>query len=172
MDQPIPSGWISQAEFSDAVKALPLVSIDLVVVNSSCEMLLGRRVNRPAQGCWFTPGCRVRKNETLECVLQRVWQEELGQTSTLNAPLLLGAWEHIYPDSAFDERISTHYVNLPHLVLLSNQTAWDWQLVPSDQHDQWRWMALSQVTNNASVHAYVRPYALEASRHLEKSFNI
>lgn len=57
--------WLSGDTFRMVVASAPLVSIDLVVENSAGELLLGERLNRPAQGFWFVPGGRVQKNETL-----------------------------------------------------------------------------------------------------------
>ena len=55
--------WLQQEEFARAVAALPLVSVDLLVVNPGGQLLLGQRRNAPARAWWFTPGGRVRKNE-------------------------------------------------------------------------------------------------------------
>lgn len=173
MEQPTPTGWISEIDFTQAVNALPLVSVDLVVVNAANEVLLGKRLNRPAQGWWFTPGARVRKNEMLQAALQRVWQQELGQRPPMPEVQLLGAWDHLYSDSAFDANVSTHYVNLPHLLRLASQTsgsnAWDGGLLPSDQHGQWVWMPLAQAATDTHVHTYVRPYASAVLQRLEGS---
>ena len=70
--------WLDEGEFVSAVNALPLVSVDLVVLNATGQMLLGLRRNAPARGWWFTPGGRVRKNEPFEECLQRVAMTELG----------------------------------------------------------------------------------------------
>jgi len=66
--------WLSEAVFSTACAALPLVSIDLIVIrqgDQGRELQLGLRNNRPVQGWWFTPGGRIRKNEPLASALQR-----------------------------------------------------------------------------------------------------
>ncbi|HVL76288.1 MAG TPA: NUDIX domain-containing protein, partial [Noviherbaspirillum sp.] len=52
--------------FGRIVAATPLVSIDLVLTNERGQVLLGYRSNRPAQHCWFVPGGRIRKDESLE----------------------------------------------------------------------------------------------------------
>ena len=110
--------WLSADTFTDACSALPLVSIDLMVTRPGCEgeeLLLGLRNNRPAQGWWFTPGGRIRKNEALHEAMQRIAASELNlQHTCLSGATLLGAWDHFYPDSAFSPAVSTHYVNLAH----------------------------------------------------------
>ena len=154
-----PIGWVSEDDFSQAVAALPLVSIDLLVVNDKQELLLGLRRNRPAQGWWFSPGARIRKGEALKLALSRVWLEELGQSQPMPAVQLMGAWDHMYADSAYSDQVPTHYVNLPHLVLLPIDTVLTPEGLPQDQHSQWQWMPLEQAATDAHVHAYVQAYA-------------
>jgi hypothetical protein len=55
--------------FLDVVARTPLVAVDLVLVRGGSEVLLGLRNNRPAQGFWFVPGGRIRKNEPLHTAL-------------------------------------------------------------------------------------------------------
>ena len=49
-------------KFEVVVESTPLVSIDLVVRAPDKKILLGKRVNRPAQGYWFVPGGRILKD--------------------------------------------------------------------------------------------------------------
>lgn len=153
---------LPMAEFSAACAALPLVSIDLVVTNPDGNLLLGLRNNAPARGWWFTPGGRIRKNEPLADAKRRVAHDELGlPAAALARAIPMGAWDHFYPDSAFDPRVSTHYVNLPLWLALTRAEAQALALPqgPGEQHAQWQWLALDQAASDASVHAYVRVYA-------------
>lgn len=121
------AGWLQDSDFISAVGALPLVSVDLVVVNAMGQLLLGQRRNAPARGWWFTPGGRVRKNEAFASCMQRVAASELGvQADDLQGARLMGVWDHFYEDSAFSSEVSTHYVNLPHVLRLS--VRWTWVL--------------------------------------------
>ncbi len=47
--------------FLKVIDAAPLVTIDLIIRNPKSDVLLGKRLNRPAQGFWFVPGGRIRK---------------------------------------------------------------------------------------------------------------
>jgi colanic acid biosynthesis protein WcaH len=154
--------WLSQETFSRACAALPLVSIDLMVTRPGAdgrELLLGLRNNRPAQGWWFTPGGRIRKNESLATALRRIAGEETGlNPGCLNRAQLLGAWDHFYPDSAFDPAVSTHYVNLPHSLHLTEDESRAVQ-PPSGrglQHQAWMWIPVAQASIDERVHEYVR----------------
>jgi colanic acid biosynthesis protein WcaH len=164
------AGWLEDADFSQAVQALPLVSVDLVVVNPLGEMLLGRRRNAPARNWWFTPGARVRKNEAFAQVLQRVISSELGSINTpiRGQPQLMGVWDHFYGDSAFSSQVGTHYVNLPHVLRLNQML--DVHALPRDQHSQWRWQAPSMAASEQDVHPYVRVYAQWLLDHAQDSW--
>ena len=163
---PFVSPWLSPEQFSLACAALPLVSLDFCLTRpgvASLELLLGLRHNRPAQGWWFTPGGRIRKNELLACASARIALGELGLPDTsLPRARLMGAWDHCYPDSAFDPAVSTHYVNLPHWLPLSQAEADALTQLPQgpdQQHARWQWLPLDQAAQHESVHPYVRVYA-------------
>ncbi|MCB1286515.1 NUDIX domain-containing protein [Mycolicibacterium sp.] len=148
-------GWLSEADFTRAVEALPLVSVDWIVLNPAGQMLLGLRRRTPARDWWFTPGGRVRKNEALPDALARVGRDELGLPEDLVAGArLLGAWDHFYPDSGYSDVVSTHYVNLPHLVRLDHSP--DPDTLPTDQHRQWRWQNAAEAAVADDVHPYAR----------------
>ena len=85
--------------FVELIRALPLVSVDLVLVRDGREVLLGLRNNRPAQGWWFVPGGRILKNEKRADALTRVAARELG-IADIHAlkPAFLGPFEHFYAD--------------------------------------------------------------------------
>lgn len=153
---------LSQEVFSNAVNALPLVSVDFCLTDAAGRLLLGRRNNAPAKGWWFTPGGRIRKNEALREALSRVADEELGlPPAALSRAVLMGAWDHFYSDSAFAADISTHYVNLPHRLPLSESEISALRLPQGagQQHACWQWLPLSQAAQEASVHPYVQVYA-------------
>jgi colanic acid biosynthesis protein WcaH len=158
------SGWLAPETFSMACAALPLVSIDLVIFRQAesgaqPELLLGRRRNRPVQGWWFTPGGRIRKNEAIGQAMQRVAIEEVGLApEILRDAQLLGAWDHFYPDSAFDPSVSTHYVNLAYLVQVSGEVVVSLALSTDQaaQHSAWRWFSLEEALDEPGVHENVR----------------
>ena len=150
------------ALFAQACAILPLVSIDWVLTNASCQLLLGKRNNAPARDYWFTPGGRIRKGEPLSSAKFRIAKEELGlSVEVLDRAILMGAWDHFYSNSAFDSSVSTHYVNLPHWVQISEVDKLD-LVLPSgatEQHSAWQWFDLTDASGSDVVHPYVRVYA-------------
>ena len=48
--------FLDDSTFATVVASTPLFAIDLAVVDENDELLLGKRLNRPAQGYWFVSG--------------------------------------------------------------------------------------------------------------------
>lgn len=142
--------------FKTIIENTPLVSIDLCLI---CEdkILLGKRNNEPLKGVWFTPGGRIYKNEIWQDALLRIAEAELGLCNiAVDDFVLMGVWDHLYSNSALDQKISTHYVNLPHYIEFISEP----QITLNYQHDEFKWLDLLVVSNNKKFHTYVRNYAL------------
>ncbi|MCH7376425.1 GDP-mannose mannosyl hydrolase [Aeromonas sp. MR19] len=152
-----PNHWLDKAQFQQIVAATPLISIDLIVRNQQRLVLLGRRLNRPAQGFWFVPGGRVRKDERLDTAFMRLTQEELGGAISRGSASFLGPYEHFYADNFSGEDFSTHYI------VLGYELAWQGQqdALPVSQHDQYRWFAVDELLQDPSVHQHTKDYFLE-----------
>ncbi|MNZ89709.1 GDP-mannose mannosyl hydrolase [compost metagenome] len=150
--------WLTDETFCTVVAATPLVSIALVVENVAGDLLLGQRLNRPAQGYWFVPGGRIQKNESLDAAFRRLTLGELGLAFERRQARLLDVYEHFYADSVFGERGAnpdTHYVVLGyHLRLPAGVTL----APPTEQHDGYRWWPMAEMQASADVHANSRAY--------------
>lgn len=150
--------YLSSDIFRAASNALPLVSIDLLAYNGQGQVLVGLRKNKPAQGCWFVPGGRIRKNETLDDAFTRLMQEELGTALLRSQAKLLGVYEHFYDDSVFGEvdvGKTTHYVVLGYSLSLDVDA---WGSLPEQQHMAYRWMSPDELLAADDVHAYTKAY--------------
>jgi colanic acid biosynthesis protein WcaH len=141
--------------FKAVVTNAPLVSIDLCLVFQG-KLLLGKRFNNPLQGCWFTPGGRIYKNEEFRTALYRIALAELGlRKIDMSAFCLMGVWDHFYNNSVFDDKTSTHYVNLPHFARFDTKP-----MVTADfQHDRFEWFDLNEVADGGVFHKYIQNYA-------------
>ena len=95
--------------FEKVISSTPLISIDLLVKKDS-KILLGKRINKPAQDYFFSIGGRVYKNETINSAMIRIAKIELNIEFKL-MPTFIGVFEHFYDDSIYQD-VSTHYVNL------------------------------------------------------------
>lgn len=144
------------------VDRAPLVSVDLVVIRDSREILLGLRNNRPAQGFWFVPGGRIFKNERIGAALIRVADAELGLGGDIGGGMLrprqIGSFEHFYPDCFAGEcGVSTHYVVLGHRLDVPGE----FELPLADaQHAEFRWWPIEEALDSAEVHRFSKDYLL------------
>ena len=152
--------FLRQEDFATVVRSTPLVSLDLIVENAQGEFLLGKRLNRPAQGFWFAPGGRIRKGERLDEAFARIAREELGLALARAEARLLAVDEHFYEDSVFapaGEGPTTHYVVLVH--------GYDWRggelpnTAALGQHDALRWWPVEALAADPGVHPHTRAYA-------------
>lgn len=147
---------LDRQTFRTVVESTPLVSIDLIA-KSQNTILLGKRVNKPAKGYFFTTGGIVRKNESFKDAIKRLAQAELG-IKLHDEPKYIGVFEHFYEDGVF-EGVSTHYVNHGYIVELDNKLT----SIPKDQHSEYRWFEIEELLKSDEVHHYVKDYFKDRS---------
>ena len=136
--------------FKTVVDSTPLVSIDILLKKDN-KVLLGRRVNKPAQGYFFSIGGRINKNETIDNAMARVALNEIN-IDLKSTPEFIGVFEHFYNDIMY-ENVSTHYVNL----------AYEYEVeeipnLPTEQHSEYQWFSVEELLNSDQVHLYVKDY--------------
>jgi colanic acid biosynthesis protein WcaH len=153
---------LDRETFKAIVDATPLVSIDLLVRNAQGQILVGKRVNRPAQGFWFVPGGRILKNERLAEAFSRLTEAELGLKLDIKNARYLGLYEHFYDDSIFTDDhtvvsfqvVSTHYVVNGFEVVLPESHV----NLPCEQHNEYRWLSEEEFKTSDEVHVHSRWY--------------
>ena len=136
--------------YKTVVDSTPLVSIDILLKKDN-KVLLGRRVNKPAQGYFFSIGGRINKNETIDNAMARVALNELN-IYLKSTPEFIGVFEHFYDDSMY-ENVSTHYVNL----------AYEYEVeeipnLPTEQHSEYQWFSIDELLESKQVHKYTKDY--------------
>ena len=141
---------LKDATFRTVVNSTPLVSVDILLKKDE-KILLGKRVNRPAQGYYFSTGGRIRKNEPIDNAMARIAQEELNIKLT-SKPELIGIFEHFYSDSIY-ENISTHYVNIAYRYEVKKTPN-----LPTDEHSEYKWFTVDELLDNLQVHKYTKDY--------------
>jgi colanic acid biosynthesis protein WcaH len=136
--------------FRRVVNTAPLISIDILIKNKG-KVLLGKRINSPAKGYFFSTGGRIYKNELISNAMIRIAKDELN--IELKSELeFIGVFEHFYPDSIFDG-ISTHYVNLAYSLDVENLLD-----PPTIQHSEYKWFSIDELLESKQVHNYVKNY--------------
>ena len=128
---------IDNQNFKTVISSTPLISIDLLVKKDN-KILLGKRINKPAQGCLFSIGGRVYKNETINSAMMRIASNELNISLKLT-PSFIGVFEHFYDDSVYRD-VSTHYVNLAHELEVEKSLD-----LPTDQHSEYKWFNIDRL---------------------------
>lgn len=139
----------------EVIDCTPLVSIDLLLEDTKGRILLGKRINRPAQGYWFVPGGRIRKNEKLANAIKRISFAELGIEIFIEDATLLGAFDHIYSDNFLNaEGVNTHYVTLAYMVNAKDNLNIEFD----NQHSEMRWWPKEKLLREKNVHKNTKAY--------------
>jgi len=147
---------ISIDKFKIVIENTPLISIDFIIKNSEGNYLLGKRVNEPACGYWFTLGGRIFKNETIKDAVKRLSKKEFNQEIALDSLKFHGNYEHFYNNSFVDEHISTHYIVLAYELNLKQDLD-----LPQDEHSEYNYFSKEEILKSSYVHAYVKDYFKE-----------
>jgi colanic acid biosynthesis protein WcaH len=147
--------FLDKNTFATIIRSTPLVSIDLVVINSNGEALLGKRLNCPAHGFWFVPGGRILKNESMTKAFMRLTEEELGEIFSIEQATLLGPFDHFYQDNVFSDEFSTHYVAIAYQLQLDKPLKY---LPLNIQHGSYQWIKISNLLADDKVHTHTKWY--------------
>lgn len=136
--------------FKTVISSTPLISIDLLVKKDN-KILLGKRVNKPAQDYLFSTGGRVYKNEKINNAMIRIAKDELN-FELKSLPKFIGVFEHFYDDSIYQD-VSTHYVDLAYEVEIDETLN-----LPTKQHKEYQWLTIKELLESKRVHKYVKDY--------------
>ena len=141
---------LDDATFKTIIDSTPLISIDILLKKDN-KVLLGRRINKPAQGYFFSTGGRINKNETIDSAMVRIVKNELNIELKF-MPKFIGVFEHFYDDSIYKD-VSTHCVNLAYEYEVKETLD-----LPTEQHSEYKWFAVNELLESKQVHKYVKDY--------------
>ena len=141
---------LDDATFKTVLDSTPLISIDILLKKGG-KVLLGKRVNKPAKGYFFSTGGRINKNETINNAMTRITLNELN-IGLQSVPKFIGVFEHFYDDSIYKD-VSTHYVNLAYEY--EAEEALD---LPTEQHNEYQWFSIDELLESKQVHKYIKDY--------------
>jgi len=119
--------------FKIVVDSTPLILIDILLKKDS-KALLGKKVNTPAQGYFFSTGGRVNKNETINNAMARIVKNEFNieLKSTFK---FVGVFEYFYEVES--EEVSD---------------------LPIEQHNEYQWFSIDELLESKQAHKYVKDY--------------
>jgi len=151
-----PKYYLEPSEYTEVIKRTPLVAIDIVVICNG-NMLLGKRINRPAQGTYFVPGGRICKGEKFDDAFLRISYDEIGVPISRDDCQFLGIYDHMYSTSANDVSVPTHYIVLGYRIDLKYGDLDHAKL--ASQHSDVKYLSLTDVLTNDEVHTNTKVYA-------------
>ena len=140
--------------FQTVVAYTPLISIDLIIENHQDQVLLGQRLNKPAQHYWFVPGGRILKDETMAQAFARLTKMELGIELQLSQAELIGPFEHFYSNNYFNDQFTTHYVVLGYRIKCELNIL----TLPDEQHGKYKWFDKAGLIDSNDVHLHTKLY--------------
>ena len=141
---------LDDTTFKTIIDSAPLISIDILLKKDN-KILLGKRINKPAQGYFFSTGGRINKNESIDNAMARVALNELN-IELKSIPKFIGVFEHFYDDSIY-KNVSTHYVDI----------AYEYEVkeipdLPTEQHSEYKWFTIDELLESKQVHKYIKDY--------------
>jgi colanic acid biosynthesis protein WcaH len=153
-------GFLPKEEFLELIKTSRLPSIDLIIFNEHDEVLLGERLNRPAQGFHFAPGGRIFTGESEQEAFERIVLKELGIILSPNQYVRLEKkYKHDYTDNMFNvEGIGTHYDPVAFVCYIPSNI----KLKNDDQHSGFKSWNINEALADEKVHSYTKQYILDA----------
>ena len=156
-NEPTPGARLEPLDFKHIIRLTPLVAIDLVVRSPDGRVLVGWRRNEPAKECFFNPGGRITKNETLAAAFRRISLAELGVEKQIEEARFMGVYEHFYATNNPERPgFGTHYVVLAY-ELIAPPEAWR---PPNDQHAEFAWLTEAELLRSPQVHQHTKDYFL------------
>ena len=141
---------LDDATFKTVLDSTPLISIDILLKKGG-KVLLGKRVNKPAQGYFFSTGGRIKKNESIDNAMARVALNELN-IELKSIPKFIGVFEHFYDDSIYKD-VSTHYVDIAYEYKVEEIPD-----LPTEQHSEYKWFTIDELLESKQVHKYTKDY--------------
>lgn len=125
---------IPREKYLEILKEMPIICVDLIIVNKDRYLLLHRN-NAPAKDQWWFCGGRVLKNETLYNASIRKAKEETGLNVVPRR--IIDVNETIFNDGP--EGIQVHSVNIVYLV-----HAHESNVLLDENHSACRWVNVSE----------------------------
>jgi colanic acid biosynthesis protein WcaH len=101
---------IPTEQYTQIIEVLPILCVDVVIMNSNGEYLLVKRANEPLEGHWWVIGGRVYKGETMEQAAIRKVKEEVGLD--VRSLRLIGYYEEVFRENPFGLTSGLHTVSV------------------------------------------------------------
>ena len=136
--------------------SVPIVCVDLVVINDGKVLLLKRR-NPPARGQWWLPGGRIFKNESIRDAAVRKGRQEIGLV--LEPREMISVEETIFTEK--EDKVDIHTINI---VMKMKIVQPDFTIKLDQTHVEYKWFEKIP----ANIHEAVRNPLVKMNFEFEK----
>ncbi len=141
---------LSAERYRAAIEELPIVTIDVIFLNpDKTKILLGKRVNEPYAGVFYSFGGRLYKNEDFRDAACRIAKQEVGISLSSAALTFAGVLNEI-SDSSIFEGVNYHTVDVYFVCTIEDEA-----VSPDSQHSEKRWFPVSDPSLHPNVKARV-----------------
>jgi len=123
---------IPTEQYSQIIEVLPILCVDVIVMNARGEYLLIKRAKQPMKGQWWVIGGRLLKGETLEqAVVRKVLEETSLQVEAVQP---IGYYEAVSQENPFGLAPRLHAVSVVFSTVIDDRQ----QIRLDDQSLDWK----------------------------------
>ena len=121
---------IPRDEYVEIIKKIPILCVDLAIMNKYNKFLVVKRLNEPLAGEWWPPGGALWRGETIKQAAKRILKGEVGITK-YEDPYFYGIYQEVFdkgacgPIHTVSVMLKT-FVDNPKIELDSQSSDWKW----------------------------------------------
>lgn len=143
-------GALPLDRYRAVMEELPIVTIDVIFLNpDKTKTLLGKRVNEPYAGIFYSFGGRLYKNEDFVDAACRVAKTETGISLTPSDITFAGVLNEINDSSIF-EGVNYHTVDVYFVCTIKDEA-----VSLDSQHSEMRWFSISDPNLHPNLKARI-----------------
>lgn len=144
-------GMVSLERYRAAMEEFPIVTVDVVFLSpDKKKILLGKRLNEPYVGEFYSFGGRFYKNESFLEAACRIAKQELGLTIPPEALTFAGVLNEINDSSIF-EGVNYHAVDVYFVCSIDENES----ITLDSQHSEIQWLPVESSGLHPNVKARI-----------------
>jgi len=139
---------IPEKLYTEIIKVLPIVCVDIVIQNKDGEYLLVKRKNEPLKDEWWVVGGRINHCEGASDAVIRKLKEEIGLIADINKIQPIGYYEDRFDNNSFDIHCNYHTLSLVFKIKIHAVN----EIKLDSQSSDWKWN--SKLPERFNIHNY------------------
>jgi ADP-ribose pyrophosphatase YjhB (NUDIX family) len=150
---------LGDREYSRVLNSIVITCVDVILLNTKGEMLLGKRSYHPAK-TWWIAGGRMRPGESFEEAAVRNIKRELGLIIAPERFSYLGTYSFVWAIRRQPPvENGSHCVSITMTLKVTDEEAA--LIKPSEEYTETRWWDLKLVAEDLQFLSPIRQYARE-----------